>query len=180
MVFSFGLCFANSTTLMNKHQFDVPWWRFEYKWTRLSQILWSFPCDFLLLLDSWLRDRSTPPFPIVQHTFIRSHYWFYHTWLILLSFHSPLPSFLDLCSKTLLAWHVWKKKHMKDNPKYMFQIGAKLDSMIYEQNMNIFGRMVVCLWLGNKTRDYCRNSKNISSIYSKKSLTRLYKKKDHR
>ena len=110
MVFSFGLCFANSTTLMNKHQFDVPWWRFEYKWTRLSQILWSFPCDFLLLLDSWLRDRSTPPFPIVQHTFIRSHYWFYHTWLILLSFHSPLPSFLDLCSKTLLAWHVWKKK----------------------------------------------------------------------
>lgn len=108
MVFSFGLCFANSTTLMNKHQFDVPWWRFEYKWTRLSQILWSFPCDFLLLLDSWLRDRSTPPFPIVQHTFIRSHYWFYHTWLILLSFHSPLPSFLDLYSKTLLAWHVWK------------------------------------------------------------------------
>ena len=28
---------------------------------------------------------------------------------------------------------------MKDNPKYMFQIGAKLDSMIYEQNMSIFG-----------------------------------------
>lgn len=73
-----------------------------------------------------------------------------------------------------------KNKHMKDNPKYMFQIGAKLDSMIYEQNMSVFGRMVVCLWLGNKTRDYCRNSKNISSIYSTKSLTRLYKKKDHR